>query len=90
MNKKKLMELRSLAHKLNPVVIIGSKELTQSVQDEIDQALNAHELIKIKVNARDQDHRKAMVAEICEAQNATLIQLIGHIAVVYRISEKEA
>jgi RNA-binding protein len=76
--------LRGKAHKLNPIVIIGSSGLTENVHKEIDRALEDHELIKIRVNAEERAQKTQMIAEICEKNSAELIQLIGHIAVLYR------
>ncbi len=87
MNKQAISALRKQAHKLNPVVIIGSQGLTQAVQDEISLALDAHELIKIRVHTQDRNLIKTMTNEICEAQAATLIQAIGHVMVVFRARE---
>ncbi len=88
MNKKTLHQLRSLAHDLKPVVMIGAQGLTVAVHEEIERALEAHELIKIRVNAGDREQRKAMTDEICAKHEATLIQAIGHIATVFRVSSK--
>ncbi len=80
-NKKDLIRL---AHALKPVVMIGSNGLTESVHNEIEVALEAHELIKIRVGANDADQRKLFIDEICEEHSAELVQKIGSIAVFYR------
>lgn len=77
-------ELRRQAHKLHPVVIIGHKGLTDAVQHEIDHALFDHELIKVKINAETREDRAQICAAICTAQKADAVQIIGHIAVIYR------
>jgi len=78
MQKHDILTLRKQAHKLNPVVIIGGNGLTDAVQDEIHVALEAHELIKIRMHTRNRDDVKAAAEVICEKQGATLIQQIGH------------
>lgn len=75
---------RGLAHGLKPIIIIGNHGLTPAVQAEINNALEAHELIKIRVNAIDREERQLMTKEICREQHAELIQSIGHIIVIYR------
>lgn len=75
---------KSKAHKLNPIVIVGSQGLTQNVMKEIDRGLNDHELIKIRINAADREDRQVMFKEICETTNAEAVQLIGGIGVIYR------
>jgi len=76
--------LKALAHHRKPVVIIGDNGITPAVIHEILLALDHHELIKIRVNAEDRQAREAMIAEICAATDAALIQRIGHIATLFR------
>ena len=77
-------ELRSEAHKLDPIVIIGDKGLTDEVLAEIDRSLKAHELIKVRANTNDRDARELWMEKICERLKAEAIQQIGKILVVYR------
>ncbi len=84
MNKKIKSQLKAAAHQLKPVIIVGSKGMTEALIDEANEALQAHELIKIKVNAEDKGAREILTMNLCEALGAEFIQLIGHIAVVYR------
>ncbi len=88
MEKKQLLALRGKAHKLKPVVIIGANGLTEAVHQEIEVALESHELIKIRANAEDKATRRKMIDEICEQHNAKEINQIGHIVTIYRQSEK--
>jgi putative YhbY family RNA-binding protein len=76
--------LRSEAHALNPVVIIGEAGLTPSVLKEIDSSLNAHGLIKVRVFGDDRDARIEMYETICEKLGAAPIQHIGKLLVLYR------
>ena len=87
MNKKQISHLRGLAHKLNPVVMIGNNGLTDAVLQEIENSLNAHELIKIKVLGDDRELRIAMLKEICEKTGATNVHHIGKQLVIYRQAE---
>ena len=84
MNSKTIAYLRSLAHTLNPVVRIGNKGLSPTVLKEIDLNLNAHELIKIKIQNDDKSVRESMLSEICEALKATAVHHIGLQVIVYR------
>lgn len=81
-----LKTLAAKAHQLNPVVLIGANGLTPQVQNEIDIALNAHELIKIRVNAGTREERQNMIDQIVEQQQAVIVQQIGHILVIYRVN----
>lgn len=80
-----IRELRSKVHHLKPIVIIGNNGLTDAVIQEIDHALNDHELIKIRVHIKDNKEELAKItSEICTKTQATLIQTIGHIVAIYR------
>ena len=76
--------LRSDAHALDPVVIIGDAGLTPSVMKEIGLSLDAHGLIKIRVFGDDRDARIAAYEKICNELGAAPIQHIGKLLVVYR------
>jgi putative YhbY family RNA-binding protein len=81
--------LRSEAHALHPVVIIGEAGLTPSVLKEIDASLNAHGLIKVRVFGDDREDRIGMYETICDRLDAAPIQHIGKLLVIYR-PKKEA
>lgn len=80
-------QLRAIGHRLNPVVIV-SNGLNAGVAAELERALTDHELIKIRVNAADRDEKRALVTEICESLGAELIQMAGHVALIYRAALK--
>ncbi|HXZ48172.1 MAG TPA: YhbY family RNA-binding protein [Usitatibacter sp.] len=83
-------ELRAQAHRLHPTVIVGDKGLTGEVLAEVDRALAAHELIKVRASTDDRDARAAWLGSICEKLGAHPVQLIGKVLVVYRENpEKE-
>lgn len=88
MNKIDKQSLKSQAHHLNPVVIIGAKGLTSAVIDETNIALDAHELIKVKINATDKEERIEIATALCDSLNAQCIQIIGSIAILYREKEE--
>lgn len=81
--------LRSEAHALNPVVIVGDAGLTPAVLKEIDASLDAHGLIKVRVAGDDREARIEMYETICEKLDAAPIQHIGKLLVLYR-PKKEA
>lgn len=80
--------LKGLAHTRQPVVMIGNQGLTAAVLKEIDQALSAHELIKIKAASNEPDTRRAWLAEICSVTGAASVQQIGKVLVIYRAAAK--
>ncbi len=75
---------RALAHHLDPVAMIGGDGLTPSVVREIDFALNAHGLIKVRVFSDDRAAREAMFAQLAEQLSAAPIQHIGKLLVLWR------
>ena len=76
--------LKARAHPLKPTVMIGNDGLSANVLQEIDSTLKAHELIKIRVEVEDSDEREDMLGLICASTNASAIDHIGKILVVYR------
>ena len=85
MNSADKKKLRAAAHMLKPVVMIGQSGLTAAVLAEIEQALDNHELIKVKIRA-ERDERKLISEKICTDTGAELIQTIGQIVVLYRLN----
>lgn len=81
--------LRGQAHGLKAMLQTGGKGLTDAVIAEIDQALEHHELIKIKVAAEDREARDAMMATLADRTRAALVQRIGHTVVLYRQSSEK-
>ena len=75
---------RADAHHLTPVVMIGSDGLTPAVQKEIDAALNAHGLIKVRVFSDDRISRESIFTTLADALNAAPIQHIGKLLVLWR------
>lgn len=76
--------LRARAHHLQPVVLIGEAGFTPAVLKEIDLALKSHELIKIRVLGDDRERRESLLAEICAALDASPVQHIGKVLVIFR------
>ncbi len=80
----RLRDLKTQAHHLNPVVMLGAAGLAESVLREIDTALTAHGLIKVKLGGENRDERTALIETICRETGAQAIQAIGKVAVFYR------
>ena len=77
-------EKRADAHHLDPVVMIGGDGLTPAVQKEVDAALNAHGLIKVRVFSDERVTRETIFATLSDALNAAPIQHIGKLLVLWR------
>ena len=77
-------EHRSEPHHLDPVVMIGSDGLTPAVQKEVDAALNAHGLIKVRVFSDERSTREAIFSALADELGAAPIQHIGKLLVLWR------
>jgi RNA-binding protein len=75
--------LVGIAHSLKPVVTLASKGLSETVVNELEIALDHHELIKVKLRG-DRDQRKQWVEEIALKTKAEVVQKIGMVACYYR------
>ncbi len=77
--------LRGLAHNLNPSAFIGQKGLTKALIEEIDNALEAAELIKVKFNDfKDKENKNSLNSKILKATHAHIVGVIGHVSILYR------
>ncbi len=77
-------DLRARAHRLHPVVSISQKGLSATVMAEIEAALVAHELIKIRIYGTERTERDQLLTQVCEHTGAAAVQHIGNILIVYR------
>ncbi len=68
---------------------MGAAGLTPTVLEEIDRALDDHELIKVKIVADDRPQRQELIQRICRENDAQLVQAIGKIALLFRRSRIE-
>ena len=84
MSPEKRKQLKAQAHSLKPVVIIGQNGLTEAVINEIDIALSAHELIKVKSPVGDSQQRKDLASEICNQLQAEAVQVVGRNLTLFR------
>jgi RNA-binding protein len=76
--------LRRLGHDRKAIVLLGAAGLSDAVVAEIDRALDAHELIKVRVRAGEREARDATIEAMCARTGAELVQRIGHVALLYR------
>ncbi|WP_350305778.1 ribosome assembly RNA-binding protein YhbY [Photorhabdus viridis] len=88
LNKKQVQHLKSLAHPLKPVVMIGNNGLTEGVLAEIEQTLAHHELIKVKIAGEDREIKNLIADAIVRETGAYNVQIIGKTLVLYRQSEE--
>jgi len=86
-----IKRLRAEGHrlKLKPIVIIGQKGLSENLHQEIDSALDHHELLKLRIPALDKAGKRELSKLICDQHQAVLVESIGSVIVIYR-SNKES
>jgi putative YhbY family RNA-binding protein len=76
--------LKARAHALEPIIHIGHAGLTGAVVAEIDRALTAHELIKIRAGGHERDERAELFEAVSARTGAAIVQEVGKIAVLWR------
>jgi RNA-binding protein len=86
-NKQKQF-LKGLAHSLKPVVQLGQNGLTEGVLAEIDNAINHHELIKVRVTSEDRENKALIIEAIIRETKSIKIQAIGHVLTLYKQNEE--
>jgi len=74
--------LRKLAHSLKPLVHVGEAGVSEAVIGALDDALGAHELVKVRL--RQPDDKKAAAARLAETVHAGLCGVVGHTVILYR------
>lgn len=79
--------LRARAQTLDPVVWVGDDGLSPGVLRALDEALTAHELVKVKMRAPED--KRGAAAELARVGRATLIHLIGHTVILYRANPED-
>lgn len=84
LSEKQKKHLRRLAHPLHPLVMLGNAGLTEGVVNELDRALNDHELVKVSARVGDRGARDEALDELARRTEAQIVQRIGHVGVFYR------
>ena len=86
LSSAQIKRLRAEGHRrrLKPVVTIGQKGLGDSQHAEIDGALAHHELVKLRIPSLDRAGKRELAEAICQHHDATLVQSIGSVIVLYR------
>ena len=76
--------LKARAHALEPTVKVGHSGLSDAVLSELDRALTAHELIKVKIAGADRHAREALCTAIADRTGAAAVQQVGKVLVLWR------
>jgi RNA-binding protein len=75
--------LRGLAHSLEPLVHVGKGGVTDELAAQLDRALDAHELVKVRF-LEGKEEKRELVAELCRRTGAAEAGTVGHVAILYR------
>ena len=84
LSKTQIKYLRKLTHSLKPVIMLGQNGFTEAVLNELEIALDYHELVKIKLSTADRDQRNQQIDEICQQTRSEQIQAIGKTVTIFR------
>ncbi|MEO5377413.1 MAG: ribosome assembly RNA-binding protein YhbY [Magnetococcus sp. DMHC-6] len=88
LNTSQKKYLRGLAHSLKPLILIGGNGVTPNLLAAIDEALEGHELIKIRFN-NHKDQKKELLEEIIIGTNCEAAGMVGHVSMLYRARKEE-
>jgi RNA-binding protein len=88
LSEKQKKHLRRLAHPMSPIVMLGNAGLTPGVVQELDRALNDHELVKVSARVGDRVARDAALDDLAKQTSSDIVQRIGNVGVFYRRSKE--
>lgn len=80
-------QLKALAHHLEPVVRVGKARVSEAVLSELRKTLEAHELIKVRIESDEGTERKTIAKSLASASESVLVSTVGKIAILYRRNE---
>lgn len=89
LSRKQVRFLRGLGHSLKPFVMIGKHHLSDDVIKAATEALQAHELIKVKIQEGCLEDRRTVAEELAQATQATVVQVLGKTFLLYRPSDEQ-
>lgn len=81
--------LKARAHALEPVVTVGTAGMTPQVVAEVDRALLAHELIKVRVGGGDRAEREDLGDRLAAATDAAIVHRVGKVVILWRPAPQE-
>ena len=76
--------LKGLAHPLAPVVHVGKARISAALVAETKRSLEAHELIKVRIEVDEGAARRELAAELAQQTDSMLAGTIGKLAILYR------
>jgi len=76
--------LKARAHALEPVVQVGQAGASDAVMNEVERALAAHGLIKVRLNGADRQSRTELTSAFCARTGAAEVQQVGRVLTLWR------
>lgn len=89
LSRPQIKHLVTLAHNLKPVIMVGQHGITENLLNELDIALNFHELVKIKIAGEDRESRNEMINMLIEKSSAEKVQAIGKTLTLFKRNTKK-
>lgn len=89
LNGKQVRYLRGLGHHLDPVIMVGKNDIEENLLQSVEEVLEAHELIKVKIQKGCLLDRKDVAEEISARTGAATVQILGNTILFYRPGEKK-
>lgn len=90
MTSKQRAYLRGLANSVTAILQIGKNGLNDNLIKQIDDALEARELIKVSVLETAPEEKRVLAEEIAAATNSILVQVLGNKITLYRARKKNS
>ena len=81
---KQKRHLRGLAHHLKPLVQVGAGGASEGVLQHLDETLEAHELVKVRLLDADRDDLAEALERVRSHVKAHIVQTVGHTLVLFR------
>jgi RNA-binding protein len=88
LSERQKKHLRRLGHDLHPVVRVGQRGINPGVLEELEIALDHHELVKLRARAGSRDTRDDILEQLANQTGAELVHRIGNVALFYRKNKK--
>lgn len=86
---KQARYLRGLGHSLRPIVMLGRQDITDSIRIALDEALTAHELVKVKLQEGCLLDRHEAAEQLANVTGSAVAQILGKTILLYRPSDKK-
>lgn len=89
LSRPQIKHLVTLAHNLKPVIMVGQNGITENLLNELDIALNFHELVKIKIAGEDRESKNEMINLLIDKSSAEKVQAIGKTLTLFKRNTKK-